>query len=129
MMSRKITPIVTWVPWKPVIMKKLEPNCAAPNGLVHGRTPSVISLVHSKACMPTKVAPNAAVISIKAAVLRAVPPVAEVDRHRHRAAAADQDEGHDGDQDERDIRCRRSSSAKTSLGFGHGTVVDIRTVM
>ena len=70
-MIRKITPIDTCVPWKPVIMKKLEPNCAAPIGLPHGRTPSsTISLVHSKACMPTKVAPNAAVTSISAVVLR-----------------------------------------------------------
>src|SRR6266478_6652345 len=69
MAIRKITPIVTWVPWKPVIMKKLEPNCAAPQGLSHGRTPSMISLVHSKACIPTNVAPNAAVASIKTAVL------------------------------------------------------------
>ena len=70
MMSRKITPIVTWVPWKPVIMKKHEPNCGAPHGLPQGRTPSRISLVHSKACMQTKVAPSAAVSSIRTAVLR-----------------------------------------------------------
>src|ERR1700730_2210605 len=69
MAIRKITPIVTCVPWKPVIMKKHEPNCAAPHGLPQGRTPSMISLVHSKACIPTNVAPNAAVASIKAAVL------------------------------------------------------------
>ena len=47
-----------------VIMKNAEPNCAAPNGFSHGRTPSMISLVHSKACMPTKVAPSAAVATI-----------------------------------------------------------------
>jgi hypothetical protein len=69
-MIRKMTPIDTCVPWKPVIMKKVEPNCGAPQGLPHGRTPSMISLVHSKACMPTKVAPKAAVISIRIAVLR-----------------------------------------------------------
>ena len=68
MMSRKITPIVTWVPWKPVIMKKEEPNCAAPHGFSQGRTPSWISFDHSKACMPTKVAPKAAVTSIRIAV-------------------------------------------------------------
>ncbi len=67
MISRKITPIVTWVPWKPVIMKKVEPNCGAPHGLSQGRTPSMISLVHSNACMPTKVAPKSAVSSMKAA--------------------------------------------------------------
>src|ERR1700745_303791 len=66
---RKITPIVTWVPWKPVIRKKHDPNCGAPQGLPQGRTPSMISLVHSKACMLTNVAPNAAVASINAAVL------------------------------------------------------------
>ena len=67
MISRKITPIVTWVPWKPVIMKKAEPNCGAPHGLPQGRTPSVISLVHSNACMPTKVAPKSAVSQHQAA--------------------------------------------------------------
>ena len=67
MISRKITPMVTWVPWKPVIMKKLEPNCGAPHGLVQGRTPSMISLVHSNACIPTKVAPKSAVSTMKAA--------------------------------------------------------------
>src|SRR2546428_13682997 len=69
MMIRKITPNVTWVPWKPVIMKKLEPNWSAPHGLPQGRTPSMISLVHSKPCIPTNVAPNAAVTSINAALL------------------------------------------------------------
>ncbi len=49
-------------------MKKVEPNCAAPQGFSQGRTPSMISLVHSNACMPTKVAPKAAVTSIKTAV-------------------------------------------------------------
>ena len=39
-------------------MKNAEPNCAAPSGLPQGRTPSRISLVHSNACMPTKVAPR-----------------------------------------------------------------------
>ena len=33
MISRKMTPIVTCVPWNPVIMKKVEPNWAAPQGL------------------------------------------------------------------------------------------------
>ena len=28
--------MVTWVPWKPVIMKKTEPNCGAPQGLLPG---------------------------------------------------------------------------------------------
>ncbi len=56
-----MTPAVTWQPWNPVIMKNAEPNCGAPQGLSQGRTPSMISLVHSKACMPTKVAPSAAV--------------------------------------------------------------------
>ena len=70
-MIRKMTPIVTCVPWKPVIMKNAEPNCAAPHGLPQGRTPSMMSLVHSKACMPTKVAPSAAVaISSQNVVLR-----------------------------------------------------------
>ena len=50
-MIRKMTPIVTCVPWNPVIMKNAEPNCAAPHGLPQGRTPSRMSLVHSKACM------------------------------------------------------------------------------
>ena len=71
MITRKITPIVTCVPWKPVIMKNDDPNWAAPQGLAQGRTPSWISLDHSKACMPTKVAPRAAVrISRMAVVLR-----------------------------------------------------------
>ena len=68
MMIRKITPIVTWVPWKPVIMKKVEPNCGRPTGCPRAARPSMISLVHSKACMPTKVAPKAAVTSIRIAV-------------------------------------------------------------
>ena len=51
-------------------MKKVEPNCGAPQGFPQGRTPSWISFVHSKACMPTKVAPNSAVTSIRIAVLR-----------------------------------------------------------
>src|SRR5438132_1326295 len=49
--------------------KKHDPNCVAPRGFPQGRTPSRMSLVHSNACMPTKVAPNAAVISISAVVL------------------------------------------------------------
>src|ERR671913_117643 len=71
-------------------MKNDEPNCGAPHGLPHGRTPSWISFVHSKACIPTKVA-----MAIR---MRGTfwPPI-----------------------------CK----AKTSLGFGHGTVVDMRTVM
>ena len=95
--------MVTWVPWNPVIMKKVEPNCGAPQGLPHGRTPSVMSLVHSKACMPTKVAPSAAVTSISDRGHAAVPLVAIFHRQRHRAAAGDQDEGHDGDQDQRNV--------------------------
>jgi hypothetical protein len=67
-MMRKITPIETWVPWKPVIMKKVEPNCGAPHGLPQGLTPSWISFVHSNACIPTKVAPRIAVSSIRIAV-------------------------------------------------------------
>ena len=57
------------MPWNPVIMKKLEPNWAAPKGFSHGRTPSMISFVHSKACMPTKVAPRAAVATMSQKVL------------------------------------------------------------
>ena len=129
MMIRKITPIVTWVPWKPVIMKKVAPNCSAPQGLPQGRTPSWISLVHSKACMPTKVAPSAAVTSISRAVVTPVAAVAVVDRQRHGAARGDQHEGHDRDQDQRDVLRRTMCSAKTSLGFGQGTVVDMRAVM
>src|SRR2546430_2169824 len=34
-MSRKITPIDTWVPWNPVIVKKHAPNWAAPQALPH----------------------------------------------------------------------------------------------
>ena len=129
-MMRKITPTDTCVPWKPVIMKNVEPNCAAPSGLPHGRTPSsMISLVHSNACMPTNVAPSAAVSIRKMTVLPPVLAIAVVDGQRHRAAAADQHERHDRDQDQRDALARRCVSAKTSLGFGHGAVVDIRTVM
>jgi hypothetical protein len=54
--------------------------------------------------------------------------VAEIDGHRHGPAAADQHEGHDGDQDERDV-LSAIVSAKTSLGLGQGTVVDMRAVM
>src|SRR3546814_16012952 len=49
-------------------MKKDAPNCSAPQGLPHGRTPSWISFDHSKACMPTKDAPRRAVANISAAV-------------------------------------------------------------
>src|SRR2546421_243730 len=67
---RKITPIDTCVPWKPVIMKNAAPNWAAPKGLPQGRIPSwTISLVHSKACMPTNVAPSAAVHSRRIKVI------------------------------------------------------------
>ena len=91
-------------PWKPVIMKNAEPNCAAPIGLPHGRTPSSrISLVHSKACMPTKVAPKRRGDQHQRGGLAAIAAVAEVHRHRHRAAAGDQDERHDRDQDQRDV--------------------------
>src|SRR3990170_3265674 len=102
-MIRNITPIDTCVPWKPVIMKKLEPNWAAPQGLPQGRTPSMISLVHSKACMPTNEAPNAAVSSSRIKVLTAIRM--------------------------RGIFLPQSVKANTSLGLGQGSVVDIRTVM
>jgi hypothetical protein len=128
MMSRKMTPIVTCVPWKPVIMKKHDPNWAAPHGFPQGRTPSVISLVHSKACIPTKVAPNAAVSSIREAVFmrsRRYPKltaIAIVPLLLIRTKVM--------------IAMRRSGSfvwpisrEKTSLELGHGTVVDIRAVM
>src|SRR5262245_44529963 len=55
--------------WKARNQKKPEPNWSAPHGLPQGRTPSMISLVHSKPCIPTNVAPNAAVTSINAALL------------------------------------------------------------
>ena len=102
-------------------MKKAEPNCGAPQGLPHGRTPSRISLVHSKACMPTKVAPKSCGREHQERRFAAVAAVAEIDRHRHRAAAADQDEGHDGDQDQRDRRAadgQREDLAR--VGPGHG---------
>src|SRR2546427_3810273 len=51
-------------------MKKAAPNWAAPKGLPQGRIPSSkISLVHSKACMPTNVAPSAAVHSNRMKVI------------------------------------------------------------
>ena len=127
-MIRKITPIVTWVPWKPVIMKKVEPNCAAPQGLPQGRTPSLISLVHSKRLHSDECGAKCRGHQHQNRSFNAIMAVAEIDRHRHRPAAADQDEGHDGDQDERDF-VPPIVKAKTSLGFGQGTVVDIRTVM
>src|SRR5713101_5911553 len=47
-----------------------EKDCAAPKGLPQGRIPSwTISLVHSKACMPTNVAPSAAVHSNRMKVI------------------------------------------------------------
>src|ERR1700738_2481667 len=128
MAIRKITPIVTWVPWKPVIMKKHEPNCGAPQGLPQGRTPSMISLVHSKVCIPTNVAPNAAVASIKAAVLArsllhpkltaiAIVPLLLI---KTKVMMAIRMSG---------IFLSPIVRAKTSLGLGQGTVVDIRSVM
>src|SRR5713226_4630475 len=127
-MIRKITPIVTWVPWKPVIMKKLEPNWSAPHGLPQGRTPSMISLVHSKPCIPTNVAPNAAVASINAALLTrswrypkltaiAIVPLLLIKMKVMMAIRM------------RGMVVPPIVKAKTSLGFGQGTVVDIRTVM
>ena len=46
----------------PVIMKKVAPNCGAPNGFPQGRTPSWINFDHSKTCIPTNEAPNSAVM-------------------------------------------------------------------
>ena len=85
-------------------MKNAEPNCARAHRVAPGpHAFSMISLVHSNACMPTNVAPSAAVAHISSTVRSAVAPVAEVHRHRHRAAAGDQHEGHDRDQDQRDV--------------------------
>src|SRR3954471_13889886 len=109
-------------------MKKAEPNWGAPHGLVQGRTPSVISLVHSNACIPTKVAPKKAVISIKVAhrtrswrypklTAIAIVPLLLI---RTNVMMAIRISG---------IDVPPTVSANTSLGFGHGTVVDIRTVM
>lgn len=73
-MNRNTTPPDTCSPWKPVIMKKAEPNCAAPIGLPQGRTPSsMISFDHSKACMPTKISPQVAVTSISVAAFTLSP--------------------------------------------------------
>ena len=84
-------------------MKKVAPNCSAPQGLPQGRTPSWMSLVHSKACMPTKVAPSAAVDQHQPRRRHPVAAVAVVDRQRHGAGRGDQHEGHDRDQDQRDV--------------------------
>src|SRR5258708_14054948 len=128
-MIRKITPIDTCVPWKPVIMKKAEPNWAAPKGLPQGRIPSsIISLLHSKACMSTNEAPNAAVISNKIKVIflffsypnltaMAIVPLLLIKMNVMMAIRLS------------GILLPKSVKAKTSLGLGQGSVVDIRTVM
>src|SRR6266496_403327 len=109
-------------------MKKHDPNCAAPHGLPHGRTPSRISLVHSKACMPTNVAPNRAVASNNTTVLRrsfrypkftakASVPLLLI---RMNVMIAIRSRG---------TLLPKSVSENTSLGLGQGTVVEPRTVI
>jgi hypothetical protein len=51
-------------PWMRAGAAVMWVGFAAPNGFSQGRTPSVISLVHSKACMLTKVTPRSAVATI-----------------------------------------------------------------
>ena len=41
-----MTPALTCMPWKPVIMKKAAPNCSAPKGFSQGLTPSMITGFH-----------------------------------------------------------------------------------
>src|SRR5947207_1718861 len=77
------TPHVTWKPWKPVIVKKLEPYrppttapyftgspsaCSAsnePSRYPVGVNPSPTSLMYSMTCTPTKAAPQMIVTSIQ----------------------------------------------------------------
>src|SRR3546814_17915183 len=109
-------------------MKKDAPNCSAPQGLPHGRTPSWISFDHSKACMPTKDAPRRAVANISAAVFfrsRRYPKLTAIAivpllLMRTKVMIAIRISG---------IDWPAIVSANTSLAFGHGTVVDDRTVM
>ena len=52
-MISQITPMVTWVPWNPVSVKKL-----APNRLVLSVSPLCTKWVNSYTCMPTKKIPH-----------------------------------------------------------------------
>ena len=105
-------------------MKKPS-QLGAPNGLPQGRTPSAISFDHSNACMPTKVAPKAAVMQINKNVLLCL-LIAKIDCERHGAGTRDQHKRHDRDENQRD-RVTAKDRAKISLCGGHGSVVVTRT--
>ena len=53
MVMSQITPMVTWVPWNPVRVKKL-----APNMLRWSVSPLCTKWVNSYTCMPTKKIPH-----------------------------------------------------------------------
>ena len=53
MVMSQITPMVTWVPWNPVRVKKL-----APNMLRCRVSPLCTKWVNSYTCMPTKNSPH-----------------------------------------------------------------------
>jgi hypothetical protein len=76
--------------------------------------------------MPTKVAPSAAVASNSQNVVLRSLSIAVVDRERHRARAADQHEGHDRNRTA--ARSAADIQREDEAGFGHGTVVEPRTV-
>src|SRR5687767_14788926 len=109
-------------------MKNDAPNCSAPHGLVQGRTPSWISLVHSNACMLTRVAPKRAVASIKAAValrLRRYPKLTAIaivpdELISTKVMMAIRMSG---------IDWPAIVSANTSLALGQGAVTEARIVM
>src|SRR3546814_17521411 len=109
-------------------MKKDAPNCSAPQGLPHGRTPSWISFDHSKACMPTKDAPRRAVAKISAAVFfrsRRYPKLTAIALvplllMRTKVMIVIRISG---------IDWPAIVSANNTLAFGHGPVVNDRTVI
>ena len=110
-------------------MKKTAPNCGAPNGLPQGRIPSSkISLLHSKACIPTKVAPSIAVstsnrkqttrfFSYPNLTAIAIVPLLLISTKVMIAIS------------KRGTSVPNTVKPKTSLAFGHSIVVLIRAVI